>query len=254
MKYMNFRVRACNKAVAGEFSEPVTLETRGGYWGGARCPSLLVPPVLPLPKRAWGPPPLGARRGRVTGADSGCPQRLCFGWMPARATRTCVWRSSAWSGTRRGARCRTSRRARRTARAGRPRPPTRRPGNVTPVSPRHRPPHRVTPAHLSVPVSVCPRVVQSPKRMPSGRGGRDRFTAESYTVLGESGGRPVAAGGAPGVRVGTGTRKGEGGPEGAGGGVGGHGAPRGTWRGWGRDGAPRGCSRRNRAPRPQGTR
>ncbi|NWH64130.1 FSD1 protein, partial [Centropus bengalensis] len=28
MKYMNFRVRACNKAVAGEFSEPVTLETR----------------------------------------------------------------------------------------------------------------------------------------------------------------------------------------------------------------------------------
>ncbi|NXJ72190.1 FSD1 protein, partial [Rostratula benghalensis] len=30
MKYMNFRVRACNKAVAGEFSEPVTLETKGG--------------------------------------------------------------------------------------------------------------------------------------------------------------------------------------------------------------------------------
>ncbi|NXW11221.1 FSD1 protein, partial [Fregetta grallaria] len=28
MKYMNFRVRACNKAVAGEFSEPVTLETK----------------------------------------------------------------------------------------------------------------------------------------------------------------------------------------------------------------------------------
>ncbi|XP_013927291.1 PREDICTED: fibronectin type III and SPRY domain-containing protein 1-like, partial [Thamnophis sirtalis] len=28
MKYMNFRVKACNKAVAGEFSEPVTLETR----------------------------------------------------------------------------------------------------------------------------------------------------------------------------------------------------------------------------------
>lgn len=30
MKYMNFRVKACNKAVAGEFSEPVTLETKGG--------------------------------------------------------------------------------------------------------------------------------------------------------------------------------------------------------------------------------
>ncbi|XP_072698327.1 FSD1-like protein isoform X7 [Canis lupus baileyi] len=27
-KYMNFRVRACNKAVAGEYSDPVTLETR----------------------------------------------------------------------------------------------------------------------------------------------------------------------------------------------------------------------------------
>lgn len=26
---MNFRVRACNKAVAGEFSDPVTLETKG---------------------------------------------------------------------------------------------------------------------------------------------------------------------------------------------------------------------------------
>lgn len=40
MKYMNFRVRACNKAVAGDFSEPVTLETRGVSWGvaGAHCP------------------------------------------------------------------------------------------------------------------------------------------------------------------------------------------------------------------------
>lgn len=28
-KYMNFRVRACNKAVAGDYSDPVTLETRG---------------------------------------------------------------------------------------------------------------------------------------------------------------------------------------------------------------------------------
>lgn len=26
---MNFRVRACNKAVAGEYSDPVTLETKG---------------------------------------------------------------------------------------------------------------------------------------------------------------------------------------------------------------------------------
>ncbi|XP_016279765.1 FSD1-like protein isoform X8 [Monodelphis domestica] len=27
-KYMNFRVRACNKAVAGEYSDPITLETK----------------------------------------------------------------------------------------------------------------------------------------------------------------------------------------------------------------------------------
>lgn len=26
---MNFRVRACNKAVAGDYSDPVTLETKG---------------------------------------------------------------------------------------------------------------------------------------------------------------------------------------------------------------------------------
>lgn len=28
-RYMTFRVRACNKAVAGDFSEPVTIETHG---------------------------------------------------------------------------------------------------------------------------------------------------------------------------------------------------------------------------------
>lgn len=28
-RYTTFRVKACNKAVAGEFSEPVTLETHG---------------------------------------------------------------------------------------------------------------------------------------------------------------------------------------------------------------------------------
>ncbi|NWU53284.1 FSD1 protein, partial [Dromas ardeola] len=54
MKYMNFRVRACNKAVAGEFSEPVTLETKGGYrrWQGTCHP--LCHPMLPLPKHASG--------------------------------------------------------------------------------------------------------------------------------------------------------------------------------------------------------
>lgn len=28
-RYLTFRVKACNKAVAGDFSEPVTLETHG---------------------------------------------------------------------------------------------------------------------------------------------------------------------------------------------------------------------------------
>ena len=41
---------------------------------------------------------------------------------------------------------------------------------------------------LSLPVTH--RGTPSPKRMPSGRGGRDRFTAESYTVLGKEEGRP----------------------------------------------------------------
>uniref|UniRef100_A0A8B9C6C4 Fibronectin type III and SPRY domain containing 1 n=1 Tax=Anser brachyrhynchus TaxID=132585 RepID=A0A8B9C6C4_9AVES len=36
------------------------------------------------------------------------------------------------------------------------------------------------------PANSPARVVQSPKRMSSGRGGRDRFTAESYTVLGDT--------------------------------------------------------------------
>lgn len=35
-RYITFRVKACNKAVAGEFSEPVTLETHGEVVGGCR--------------------------------------------------------------------------------------------------------------------------------------------------------------------------------------------------------------------------
>ncbi|NXF65973.1 FSD1 protein, partial [Ciccaba nigrolineata] len=68
-------------------------------------------------------------------------------------------------------------------------------------------------------------------------GGRDRFTAESYTVLGESRGHPVGAGGDPAGTQGCGRGWGAPGrgPEGRGGDVGGHGAPRGSWRGWGQD-------------------
>lgn len=39
---------------------------------------------------------------------------------------------------------------------------------------------------LSRPLPATHRGTPSPKRMPSGRGGRDRFTAESYTVLGDT--------------------------------------------------------------------
>uniref|UniRef100_A0A8B9ZGV9 Fibronectin type III and SPRY domain containing 1 n=1 Tax=Anas platyrhynchos TaxID=8839 RepID=A0A8B9ZGV9_ANAPL len=98
MKYMNFRVRACNKAVAGEFSEPVTLETRAFTFK------------------------LDA---------STCHQNLRVEEL-----------SVEWDKDGKG----------RTA------------------SPANSP----------------ARVVQSPKRMSSGRGGRDRFTAESYTVLGDT--------------------------------------------------------------------
>lgn len=31
-KYMNLRVQACNKALTGEYSDPVTLETKGKIW------------------------------------------------------------------------------------------------------------------------------------------------------------------------------------------------------------------------------
>lgn len=79
MKYMNFRVRACNKAVAGEFSEPVTLETRGGSGG-------VAVPVSPLCQPCASP-------GGSGSADRSCPQRSCSGWTPARVTRTCGWRS-----------------------------------------------------------------------------------------------------------------------------------------------------------------
>uniref|UniRef100_A0A2K5DDY4 Fibronectin type III and SPRY domain containing 1 n=1 Tax=Aotus nancymaae TaxID=37293 RepID=A0A2K5DDY4_AOTNA len=56
MKYMNFRVKACNKAVAGEFSEPVTLETPGSTSGasplwkgicGLSSTQFPCPPLLP---------------------------------------------------------------------------------------------------------------------------------------------------------------------------------------------------------------
>ncbi|XP_077890061.1 fibronectin type III and SPRY domain-containing protein 1 isoform X2 [Ictidomys tridecemlineatus] len=109
MKYMNFRVKACNKAVAGEFSEPVTLET---------------------PEPAGGGPGRGVGRHGREGAGH--------------------------QGAREGGQG---------------------PDGVSCPLARQPEPCCLSAAHRGVP---------SPKRMSSGRGGRDRFTAESYTVLGDT--------------------------------------------------------------------
>ncbi|XP_042650950.1 fibronectin type III and SPRY domain-containing protein 1 isoform X2 [Tyto alba] len=111
MKYMNFRVRACNKAVAGEFSEPVTLETRAFMF-------------------------------RLDAST--CHQNLRVEDL-----------SVEWDATG---------------------------GKVQDVKAREKDGKGRTASPANSPA----RVVQSPKRMPSGRGGRDRFTAESYTVLGDT--------------------------------------------------------------------
>ncbi|XP_077777954.1 fibronectin type III and SPRY domain-containing protein 1 isoform X3 [Podarcis muralis] len=111
MKYMNFRVKACNKAVAGEFSEPVTLETRAFVY---RLDATTSHQNLKVedPSVEWD-----AMGGKVQDIKA---------------------REKDGKG--------------RTA----------------------------------SPVNSPARCVQSPKRMPTGRGGRDRFTAESYTVLGDT--------------------------------------------------------------------
>ncbi|XP_075300504.1 fibronectin type III and SPRY domain-containing protein 1 isoform X1 [Opisthocomus hoazin] len=111
MKYMNFRVRACNKAVAGEFSEPVTLETRAFMF-------------------------------RLDAST--CHQNLRVEEL-----------SVEWDATG---------------------------GKVQDVKAREKDGKGRTASPANSPA----RVMQSPKRMPSGRGGRDRFTAESYTVLGDT--------------------------------------------------------------------
>ncbi|XP_065508638.1 fibronectin type III and SPRY domain-containing protein 1 isoform X2 [Caloenas nicobarica] len=111
MKYMNFRVRACNKAVAGEFSEPVTLETRAFMF-------------------------------RLDAST--CHQNLRVEEL-----------SVEWDATG---------------------------GKVQDVKAREKDGKGRTASPANSPA----RVVQSPKRMSSGRGGRDRFTAESYTVLGDT--------------------------------------------------------------------
>ncbi|XP_007655333.1 fibronectin type III and SPRY domain-containing protein 1 isoform X1 [Ornithorhynchus anatinus] len=111
MKYMNFRVKACNKAVAGEFSEPVTLETKAFMFrlDAATCHQNLKVEELSVEWDAMG-------------------------------------------------------------------------GKVQDIKAREKDGKGRT----ASPVNSPARCTQSPKRMPSGRGGRDRFTAESYTVLGDT--------------------------------------------------------------------
>ncbi|KAL2090053.1 hypothetical protein ACEWY4_014741 [Coilia grayii] len=107
-RYMNFRVKACNKAVAGEFSEPVTLETHAFTFkldAGSAHQNLRVEDL------------------------------------------SVEWDSS-------GGKIQDMRKDKNRTN-----------------SPMHSP---------------ARTAMMSPKRAPSARIGRDRFTAESYTVLGDS--------------------------------------------------------------------
>uniref|UniRef100_H3A1C3 Fibronectin type III and SPRY domain-containing protein 1 n=1 Tax=Latimeria chalumnae TaxID=7897 RepID=H3A1C3_LATCH len=111
-KYMNFRVKACNKAVAGEFSEPITLQTSAFIFkldSGTSHQNLKVEDL----NVEWD-----AMGGKVQD-------------IKAREKD----------------------------------------GKSRTASPVHSP-------------ARC--VMQSPKRIPMGRSNRDRFTAESYTVLGDT--------------------------------------------------------------------
>ncbi|KAF6306229.1 fibronectin type III and SPRY domain containing 1 [Rhinolophus ferrumequinum] len=111
MKYMNFRVKACNKAVAGEFSEPVTLET----------------------------PAFMFRLDASTSHQNLRVDDLSVEWDAMG-------------------------------------------GKVQDIKAREKDGKGRTASPVNSPARGTP----SPKRMPSGRGGRDRFTAESYTVLGDT--------------------------------------------------------------------
>lgn len=107
-RYITFRVKACNRAVAGEFSEPVNLETHAFLFkldAGSAHQNLRV-------------------------------EENSVGWDGGGGKVQDIRKEKT----------RTS-------------------------SPLHSP---------------ARSAMMSPKRMPSARGGRDRFTAESYTVLGDT--------------------------------------------------------------------
>ncbi|XP_072260463.1 FSD1-like protein isoform X4 [Pyxicephalus adspersus] len=106
-KYMNFRVRACNKAVAGEYSDPVTLETKALNFGLDNTSSHLNLKVEDSYVE-WDPMGGKTQESKVKGKENK--------------------------------------------------------GSATP----------------------SPKRTSVTSRPPVGRGGRDRFTGESYTVLGDT--------------------------------------------------------------------
>ncbi|KAM8939971.1 fibronectin type III and SPRY domain-containing protein 1 [Pelodytes ibericus] len=110
MKYMNFRVRACNKAVSGDFSEMVTLET----------------PAF------WFRLDAGSSHQNLKVEDTSAEWDALGGKSHDAKLREKEGKGRSGSPCNSPARC-----------------------------------------------------IQSPKRISSVRGGRDRFTAESYTVLGD---------------------------------------------------------------------
>ncbi|XP_078054881.1 fibronectin type III and SPRY domain-containing protein 1 [Mustelus asterias] len=111
-KFINFRVKACNKAVAGEFAEPVTLETSAFNFS------------------------LDAATAH---------QNLKV------EDHSVEWDASG--------------------------------GKVQEIKVRGKENRSRTASPANSPARS---IIQSPKRMPSGRSSRDRFTAESYTVLGDT--------------------------------------------------------------------
>ncbi|CAG04846.1 unnamed protein product, partial [Tetraodon nigroviridis] len=135
-RYMTFRVKACNKAVAGDFSEPVTLETHA-FSFKLDCSSshqnLRVEDMNVEWDGSGGKPRTSARRR--TGPIPLCTPR------PGRCRRK-GWRQSAGRERERG--------------------------------------------RENLPTLLFRSALMSPKRAPTTRPGRDRFTAESYTVLADT--------------------------------------------------------------------
>lgn len=158
---MTFRVKACNKAVAGEFSEPVTLETHGKSAVNASALLLAVTGRVGV-SQLWlifsvqlqtgllviPPEPEGGGHecgvGRQRGETTGHPQREEQNQLPnALPSQVCAV------------------------------------GKVEEI--------QLGKNEKKISRNVPFRsALMSPKRAPTARPGRDRFTAESYTVLGES--------------------------------------------------------------------